>query len=48
MARNLKPRSWLRSALIGLAIFAGWLIVAVATYQDGPEDTPTIMALFSK
>jgi hypothetical protein len=38
--------------LIGLAVFAAWLVVAVAvavaTYQENPDDTPMNVALFSK
>jgi hypothetical protein len=40
--------SWVRSLLIGLAVFAGWLVVAVTTYQESPDDRPMIVALFSK
>ena len=38
----------MRSILIELAAFAPGLIVAVATYQDGPDDTSTAVVLFSK
>jgi hypothetical protein len=31
-----------------LAIFAAWLVVRVAIYQDNPDDTPMVVALFSK
>ena len=48
MSGDYKPHSWVRSILIGLAIFAAWLIVGVATYQESPDDTPAIVALFSK
>jgi len=27
-------------------LFAAWLVVAIATYQESPGDMPTIMALF--
>jgi ABC-type transporter Mla subunit MlaD len=42
------PHAWVRSVLIGLAVFAAWLVLSVATYQEGPDDTPVIVALFSK
>jgi len=32
--------------LLSFAIFAAWLVVAIATYQESPGDMPTIMALF--
>jgi len=32
--------------LLTFAIFAAWLVVAIATYQESPGDMPTIMALF--
>ncbi len=48
MYGNQKPHSWMRSILIGFAIFAAWLIVGVATYQESPDDTPMIVSLFSK
>jgi hypothetical protein len=48
MSGDYKPHSWARSILIGLAIFAAWLIVGVATYQESPDDTPAIVSLFSK
>jgi hypothetical protein len=34
--------------LIGLAVFALWLLVSAATHQESPEDTPMIVSLFSK
>jgi hypothetical protein len=34
--------------LIGLAVFALWLVISVATYQESPDDRPMIVALFSK
>jgi hypothetical protein len=34
--------------LIGGAMFALWLLVSVATYQESPDDTPMIVSLFSK
>ena len=48
MIGDQKPHFWVRSVLIGCAIFAAWLIVGVATYQESPDDTPIIVALFSK
>jgi hypothetical protein len=52
MSNDHKPhpwtRSWVRSILIGFAIFAVWLIAGIATYQESPGDTPIIVALFSK
>jgi hypothetical protein len=32
----------------GAAMFVAWLIVGMATYQESPDDTPIIVALFSK
>jgi hypothetical protein len=34
--------------LIGVAVFALWLVISMATYQESPEDTPVILSLFSK
>jgi len=34
--------------LIGVAMFALWLLVSVATYQDSPDDRPMIVSLFSE
>jgi hypothetical protein len=34
--------------LIGVAVFALWLLVSVATYQESPDDRPMIVSLFSK
>jgi hypothetical protein len=48
MSGDHKQRRWIRSILIGFAIFAAWLVVAVATYQEGPDDAPMIVSLFSK
>ena len=45
MPGDHKLHSWV---LIGLAVFAGWLVVAVTTYQESPDDRPMIVALFSK
>jgi hypothetical protein len=42
------PHAWGRLMLIGLAVFALWLLVSVATYQESPDDTPMIASLFSK
>jgi hypothetical protein len=48
MSGHRKPHSFVRSILIGSAIFAAWLIVGVATYQESSDDTPMIVSLFSK
>jgi hypothetical protein len=48
MSGDRKPHSFVRSILIGSAIFATWLIVGVATYQESSDDTPMIVSLFSK
>ena len=48
MSQWPSPHAWVRSVLIGLAVFVGWLVVSVATYQESPDDTPVIVALFSK
>jgi hypothetical protein len=29
-------------------MFALWLLVSVATYQESPDDRPMIVSLFSK
>jgi len=42
------PHARGRPMLIGLVVFAAWRVVAVATYQENPDDTPMIVALFSK
>jgi multisubunit Na+/H+ antiporter MnhC subunit len=48
MSGDHKPHSWVRSILIGFAIFAVWLVVSVATYQESPDDTPAIVSQLSK
>ena len=48
MSRLPSPHAWGRPMLIGLAVFALWLVVSVAIYQEGPDDTPMIVSLFSK
>ena len=48
VTNDQKPHSWVRSILIGFAIFAAWFVVGVATYQESPDDTPMIVSLFSK
>jgi hypothetical protein len=46
-AGDHKPHSWVRSLLIGLAVFAGWLVVAVTTYQE-PRRQANDCGAFSK
>jgi hypothetical protein len=48
MSNDRKSNAWVRSILIGFAIFSAWLVVGIATYQDGSDEVPTIMALFSR
>ena len=48
MSRLPSPHAWERLMLIGLAVFALWLVVNVATYQESPDDTPMIVSLFSR
>ena len=48
MSRLPSPHAWGRLMLIGLAVFALWLLVSVATYQESPEDMPIIVSLLSK
>ena len=47
MSRLPSP-AWKRLMLIGLAVFALRLVVSVATYQESPDDTPMVVALFLK
>jgi hypothetical protein len=48
VSRLPSPHAWGRPMLIGLAVFALWLVISVATYQESPEDTPIIVSLLSK
>jgi len=43
-----RTRSLVRPILIGLAVFAVWLVVSVVTFQENPGDMPAIMALFTE
>jgi len=43
-----RTRSLVRPILIGLAVFAVWLLASIAIYQENPGDMPTIMTLFSE
>ena len=43
-----RTRSLVRPILIGLAVFALWLVVSVVTFQENPGDMPAVMALFTE